>query len=140
MLYGIFLIILGILAVPSLLLSKRPDAQQLLDKVAPYQGWIGVVFCVWGIWGFISALLNLPLLSLVPIWWLTWLATSVVTALLGFILGYPLIVGFMGSNADAKAKAAQLLAKLGPIQGKLGIAAIGLGVWGVAASLLFAMH
>jgi hypothetical protein len=131
------LIILGILAAPSLLLAKRPDAQQVLDKVAPYQGWIGVVFCIWGVWGTIDAVLHLRLLGLIPIWWLTWLASSVLTAALGFILGYGLIAGFIASNAQAKAKAAQLLSKLVPIPGKLGLAAICLGVWCVVAALLF---
>ena len=138
MLYGIALIFLGILAVPSVLLSRQPNARPMLDKVAPYQGWIGLVFCVWGIWAVISAILNLPLLSVLPIWWLTWLATGVVTAALGFILGYPVITSLMGSNVQAKAKANQLLIKLTPLQGRLGLVAIGLGIWGLVASLLFA--
>jgi hypothetical protein len=137
MLYGLALIFLGILAVPSVLLSRQPNARQMLDKVAPYQGWIGVVFCVWGIWALISAVLNVALLSVMPIWWLTWLATGGVTAALGFILGYPVITSLMGSNAQAKAKATQLLIKLAPLQGRLGLVAIGLGIWGVVAALLF---
>ena len=55
MIYGITLILLSIIAVPSLILSKKPNAQELLDKVAPYQGWIGLVFCFFGVWGVISA-------------------------------------------------------------------------------------
>lgn len=38
MIWGITLILLSILAVPSLLLSKRPDARELLEKIEPYQG------------------------------------------------------------------------------------------------------
>jgi hypothetical protein len=137
MLYAIFLIILGVLAAPSLLLSKKPDAQEVLNKIAPYQGYIGVVACLWGIWGVVSALMNISFLTTFPIWWITWIATGAVTALLGFILGYGLIAGFMASNQAAKEKAAELLAKLAPIQGKLGLAAIGLGVWALVAFLVF---
>ncbi len=61
MIYGITLIILGILAAPSLLLSKKPNAKELLDKITPYQGWIGLGFCFWGLWGIIQALLNIDL-------------------------------------------------------------------------------
>jgi hypothetical protein len=38
MIYGITLIVLSILAVPSLILSKKPEAKEYLDKFAPYHG------------------------------------------------------------------------------------------------------
>lgn len=130
MIYGITLILLGLLAVPSLLLSKKPDAQALLDKITPYQGWIGLVFAFWGVWGIISAILNLGWLTTFPIYWITFLLVSVVEAALGFILGYGLIVKYvLSKNETAAEKGAQLLAKLAPLQGKLGIAAIVLGIW-----------
>ena len=138
MIYGITLIILGLLAVPSLLLSKKPDAKELLDKITPYQGWIGLAFCFWGVWGIIQAVLNMGLLTTFPIWWITWLASSAVEAVLGFILGYGMINKFLLSkNEEAKQKGEKLLAKLAPIQGKLGLAGIVVGVWVILASILF---
>lgn len=126
MILGISLIILGILAVPSLLLSRKPDAKELLDKITPYQGWIGLVFCFWGIWGIITAVLNMSMMST---GWMLGLAVSVVTAVLGFLLGYGMINQLLLSkNDEAKEKGAALLAKLAPLQGKFGMAAIILGV------------
>ncbi|MDO6491585.1 MULTISPECIES: hypothetical protein [unclassified Cellulophaga] len=140
MIFGITLIILGILAAPSLLLSKKPNAQELLDKITPYQGWIGLVFCFWGVWGIISSILNLGWLTTYPIYWITWIAVSALLAALGFILGYGMINKLLLSkNEEAKAKGEALLAKLRPLQGKLGIAAIALGVWQIISSLLFFM-
>jgi len=140
MLFGITLIILGILAVPSLLLAKKPNAQELLDKITPYQGWIGLGFCFWGVWNIIRAILNLGWLTDFPIYWVTWLAVSVVTAALGFILGYGMISKhLLSKNEEAKAKGEQLLAKLRPLQGKLGMAAIILGIWSIISSILFFM-
>ncbi len=138
MIYGITLIILSILAGPSLILSKRPDAQELLNKIAPYQGWIGLVFCFWGVWGIIQAILNISLLGDFPIWWVTWMAGSVVEAVLGFILGYGMINQLLLSkNEEAKKKGKALLAKLAPIQGKMGVLGIIVGVWMIIASFLF---
>jgi len=138
MIYGITLIILGLLAVPSLLLSKKPDAKEMFEKIAPYQGWIGVVFAFWGIWGIISALLNLSMIGSWPIYWATWLLVSVVEAALGFILGYGLIAKHaLSKNAQAAAKGEELLAKLTPLQGKLGIVAIVLGIWQVISSIIW---
>lgn len=138
MIYGITLIILGILAVPSLLLAKKPNAKELLDKITPYQGWIGLVFCFWGVWGIISCVLNIGLLSSFPIWWATWLATNVVTAVLGFLLGYGMISKLLLSkNEAAKEKGAELLKKLAPLQGKFGVAAIIIGAWCILSSILF---
>ena len=138
MIYGITLIILGILAAPSLLLSKRPDAKEILSKIAPYQGWIGLVFSFWGIWGIIQAVINIGLLGSYPIWWITWVAGSLVEAVLGFILGYGMINKLLLSkNEEAKKKGEQLLQKLAPIQGKLGLAGIIVGIWTIVANILF---
>ncbi len=137
MIYGILLIVLGLLAVPSLLLSRKPNAKELFDKIAPYQGWIGIVFAIWGAWGIISSILNLGWLGTIPIWWITLLAVAVVEFGLGFILGYSLIQKYVLSKNEKGAEAGEkLLAKLLPLQGILGIVAIILGIWGVIGSFL----
>lgn len=138
MIYGISLILLSIIAVPSLLLSRKPNAKELLEKVEPYQGWIGIVFCFWGIWGLITAILHLGWLTSAPIWWVTLLAGSLVEACLGFLLGLPLINKlFLSSNEKARGKAALLREKIAPKQGLLGVLGIIVGIWMIAASLIF---
>jgi len=137
MIYGITLVLLSIIAVPSLILSKKPNAKELLEKVAPYQGWIGVIFCFWGVWGIISAFLNMGWLTSVPIWWITLLAGSVVEACLGFMLGYGLISKYLAKNDEAKQKAELIRAKIAPKQGKLGLLGLIIGVWMIIASFMF---
>src|SRR5215212_2771646 len=51
---GLILMLLGVLAVPGLIIAKRPDAKQIIDKIAPYQGWIGAVLALWGVFRLIS--------------------------------------------------------------------------------------
>ena len=136
--YSIILIVLGVLAAPALLLSRKPNAQELLDKIAPYQGWLGVVFCFWGLWVTIRAVLGIALIKYFPVLWITWLAIGVLQAVLGFILGYGLINKLILSNSEeAQAKGQRLLAKLTPVQTKLGLASIILGVWGIVSYLLY---
>ena len=138
MIYGITLLVLGVLAAPSLLLSKKPNAKELLDKITPFQGWIGLVSCFWGIWGIIQAILNLELLTLLRIWWITLIAGSVLLVSLGFLLGYGMIsMLVLSKNEEAKAKGELLLAKLSPLQGKLGLLAIVLGIWSLLVTILF---
>lgn len=141
MIYGISLILLSIIAVPSLLLSKKPDAKELLEKVAPYQGWIGLVFCFWGIWGMVQAVLNLDWLTIAPVWFVTLLAGSIVEAALGFLLAFPLISQFTQSNSSVatQGKVATLRTKIAPLQGKLGILGIAVGAWMIIASLIWAV-
>ena len=138
MIYGITLILLSIIAVPSLILSRKPNAKELLEKVEPFQGWIGLIFCVFGIWGIIQALLHMGWLTTVPIWWLTLLAGSVVQAGLGFMLGYPMINKLLlTNNAAAQDKAERLRTKIAPQQGRLGVLGIIVGVWMIIASFVF---
>ncbi|WP_459210591.1 hypothetical protein [Aquimarina rhabdastrellae] len=138
MTWGLSLILLSIIAVPSLLLAKKPNAKELLEKIEPYQGWIGLVFCFWGVWGIITSILNLGWLTNYPIWWITLLAGNIIQALLGFMLGFGMINKMiLSKNEAAKEKADQLRAKLAPKQGKLGIAGIAVGAWMIVASFLF---
>jgi len=137
MIYGITLVLLSILAVPSLLLAKKPNAQELLEKIEPYQGWIGLIFCIAGVWGIISSILNIGWLTTAPIWWGT-LGGSIIQATLGFMLGFSTINKFfLQNNEMAIKKAAELRANIAPKQGKLGIVGIVIGIWMIIASFLF---
>lgn len=138
MIYGISLILLSIIAVPSLILSKKPNAKELLEKITPYQGWIGIVFCFWGIWGIIHTVLNMGWLASIPIWWSTLLAGSIVEAGLGFMLGYGLINKMLLSGSEsAKQKAEKIREKIAPKQGKLGVLGLIVGAWMIIASFMF---
>lgn len=142
MIYGITLIILGLLAAPSLLLAKKPNAKELLDKIVPYQGWAGLVFFVWGVLGIVFTILGAGIMSIGIwgiIWWVTQLLCCLAEALLGFLLGYSLIVKYgLSKNEAAKAKGEQLMAKLQPLQGKIGLFGIIMGVWVIICSFLYA--
>ena len=139
MITGITLIILSIIAVPALILGKKPDAQELLDKITPYQGWIGLAFCFWGIYGIVfQGILGLSWMSTWPIFWITALAVNIMHALLGFLLGFGTISKLvLSKNEEAKAKGEALLAKLRPLQGTIGLIGIGVGIWCIIASFLF---
>ena len=135
---GLWIFVLGALAVPNLILAKRPDAKQLLDKIAPYQGWIGLISALWG-------LISIPHL----IGALTWLrsgrgliafiflAVFVVTqTLLGFVLGIGVIKHFI-KDASAQAKMDEVLAKILPYQATLGLLAMADGILIVVLSIIW---
>ena len=134
---GLVLIVCGVLAAASLIAKRQPNSQQFIDKLVPYQGWIGFVVCLWGAWIIISSVLHLNLLHIVPIWWATFLATGLLEFGLGFLLGFGLLTKYLLSkNETALAKGQELRAKLATVQIPMGLAGIGLGVWCLVASLL----
>ncbi len=134
------LIVCGVLAAASLIGKMQPDSQRFIDKLVPYQGWIGFIVCLWGAWTIISAVLHLNLLHIVPIWWATFLATGVLEFGLGFLLGFGLLTKYLLSkNEEAMAKGQMLRAKLANVQIPMGLIGIGLGVWCLVASL-FVYH
>ncbi len=138
MIWGILLVLLSIVAVPSLILSRKPNASELLEKIEPYQGWMGIGFCFVGLWGIVQAILNIGWLADAPIWWITFLAGNIVSAALGFMLGIGLINKlFLSKNEAARAKAEELRAKIAPKQGKLGILGIAVGAWMIIASFIY---
>ena len=133
---GVWLAVLGVLGAASLIVAKKPDAKELIAKLSPYQGWIGAVSALWGLWWTISAVLNIGFMAHFPIWWITWLATGLVMLLLGFLLGIGVMKTFV-KDPKANEKADQMLAKLAPYQGTLGLISIGLGIWSVLSGIFF---
>ncbi len=125
---GLVTIIGGILAASSLIIARKPNAKDLIDKLTPYQGWIGVAMFFWGIWGIFDCLRNLAMLSGQPILWVFWMASSAVDLVVGFLLGFGLITKYaLGSSVAARARGQLIREKLAGYQGMLGLAAIALG-------------
>ena len=92
MLSSIIAILGGLIAASSLIVSKKPNAQELLDKLTPYQGWIGAVLTFWGVWGIIQSFLNIGSIGL---YWGIGLAINVVEFTVGFLLAYGLISKYL---------------------------------------------
>lgn len=126
MVHGIWLALLGVLAVPNLVLSKRPDAKDLLAKITPYQGWIGFASAFWGLWLLLTIVLHLGAYMHVPVAMLILVADGALQASLGFILGVGVMKTFI-KDPTAQAKMDETLARLAPHQGRLGLAAVILG-------------
>ena len=137
---GIVLVALGVLAASSSIVAQRPDAQAYIDKLVPFQGWLGFIACIWGVWIVITAILNLNWISYVPVWWLTYAATGAVIAILGLILGYGLLTQYIFSHsAEAVRRGEQIRLSIVPYQVTLGYVAIGLGLWTIAATFIYHM-
>jgi hypothetical protein len=123
----ILLLALGVLALSSIIAAKKPDAKDLIDKLAKFSGIIGLVAGLWGVYRFVDVIINISAIRYVPLTWIISLATCLVFVGLGFLFGYGLIAGVM--NEQAKAKAEGVRQKLAGFQTKLGWVAIGLGGW-----------
>lgn len=133
---GLWLAVLGVLGASSIIIAKRPDAKEMIGKIAPYQGWIGAVSALWGVWMVIGSILGLGLLAIAPIYWVTYLASAVLQLSLGLLLGVGVLKQFI-KDPTANEKMDTTIAKLAPYQGTLGFIAIGVGIWLVIASFLF---
>lgn len=133
---AIWLTILGALAASNLVIAKLPTAKEYIDKISPYQGWIGAVSAVWGLWGVISFILHMNVMFVIPILGVLWIVTSLVTLALGLLLGVGVLKTFIKAP-EAQAKMDQTVTKLVPYQGKLGVAALGLGIFYLVISIIY---
>lgn len=130
MLFSLLLIVAGILAASSLIIQKQPNARDLIAKIVPFQGIIGIILLLWALINFIRVLSVLSFLfSWAPITGLLLVVTLLVAIALGFLLGYGLIAQYALKNTSAASGGESALAKLTPIQIPLGLLGIGLGIW-----------
>jgi hypothetical protein len=126
---GLIAICGGILAASSLIIAKKPNAKDLIDKLTPYQGWIGIVMFFWGVWETIDVLTHINLIAHMPLRWTFWAGQAVADLFVGFLLGFGLITKYaLAKNPAAERRGQQIRQKLAGYQGKLGLFAIAMGV------------
>lgn len=131
MLSAIIAILGGIIATSTLIVAKKPNAKELLNKLTPYQGWIGIILTFLGVWGIIQAFLSIETIGFS---WSIALVVSVVEFIVGFLLAYSLISKYLlEKNETAKEKGQELRAKLVIYQVPAGIILIVVAI----VSLLF---
>jgi hypothetical protein len=116
----------GLIGASNIVIAKRPDAKDVIDKLIPFQGIIGVVLLLWGVVGVFDILRSLRFMQVSPFWYLVFVATVVTELGLGFLLAYGLITKV--TSGQAAAKAGQMHAKLTGYQSSLGVTAIALSV------------
>lgn len=135
---AIAMIVAGILAAASFIIKKKPESEDLINKVVPFQGWFGLIIFFWGIFDVIRAILAIGIIDDFFIWWVTWTVTAGLEVLLGFLLGFNLINQYVLSRkAEAAEKGEQLRQKLATIQIPLGFAGIAMGIWNLIAYISF---
>src|ERR1051326_5526552 len=86
MLSGLITIAGGILAASSLIIARKPNAKDLIDKLTPYQGWIGIVMFFWGVWGTFQILTNLGFFLRSPLFGAMAIAATAAELVVGFLL------------------------------------------------------
>jgi hypothetical protein len=122
---GLITIAGGLLAASALIIARKPNAQQLIDKLTPYQGWIGILMFLWGIWDLLFCIRNFSALSHTPLFLVFALAITAADLVVGFLLGFGLITKYtLRGNAAAMARGQAIRARLAPLQGAFGVLAV----------------
>jgi len=127
---ALVMIAAGILGASNLIVSKKPNAREYIDKLVPYQGWIGVALFIWGIIDVVQFVFSSgSLIGILSPGRAMWLIRAVTELLLGFLLGFGLITKYaLSKNDSALEKGRAIRRKLAAYQGTLGLVAIVLGV------------
>lgn len=140
--FALLLIVAGLLGAASLIVAKQPNAREVIAKLTPYQGIIGIILLIWALIVFIFNILPAlgALLRYFPITGILLLATFLVAIALGFLLGYGLIAQYaLNKNAGAAQGGEAMRMKLAKFQGPLGLLGIGLGLWMLVSALSWGM-
>jgi hypothetical protein len=119
----------GILAASALIIARRPDAKQVIDRLTPYQGWIGLALFGWGVFDLIHLVRVISFFPHMPILFTVVTLCVVVDLLVGFLLGFGLITKYaLSKSPQAMKRGQELRVKLAKYQGAFGLAAICSGV------------
>ena len=128
MLDGLISIAGGILAASALIVAKKPNAKELITKLTPYTGWIGIVMFCWGVYGLLNIVRFMGVLTAAPIFFAFVLATTLSDLAVGFLLGFGLITKYtLNSSPGARARGEQLRERLVPYQATFGLISIACG-------------
>ena len=137
-LFSVLLTIAGALAVYPRIVQARPYFKQLLDKILPYQGVIGLVVLAWGLlWGLRLLGHMGTMMAYIPVLLIIDIVSCVDGVLLGLLLGYGIIAQYLlGNSAEALKHGENWRSKLSARQALLGWTGIGLGLVGFLMRLV----
>lgn len=118
------LLSIGALGVSSFIIAKKPDAKELLDKLKPFQGWIGIAAAYWGNWLLFQFFLMLGFKGLkeILIEVLMLLSISVILISLGLIFAANKIKSVLNESANTKLDG--VITKLEPLKMIFGAASL----------------
>jgi hypothetical protein len=142
--FGCLLTVASILAVPNLFVSKKNDLANFFKKVIPYQGWLGLIVCIIGAVGLVQYALQITtkmegVLLVLILLWLTGMLCSAMLTFLGFLLSYNVIYTyFLAKKEKAEDNLKKMRTNIMPMQGKIGLLGILIGVWSIMAAVMFA--
>lgn len=113
-LIGALAVIVGsLVALSSFIIAKKPEAKKLFEKIAPYQGFLGVALLGYGAWQLIANIGDIgdwfKLNKLYAIGWLCYMVSAI---LLGFCLGFGLIANWIPGEGGAEKKGLEIQKKL----------------------------
>src|SRR5437667_4221091 len=89
----------GLIGASNIIIAKRPNAKDVIDKLVPFQGIIGIVLLLWGLKGVFDILRTLNFIHFAPLWWLVFVATVVTVLGLGSLLAYGVITKCISGEA-----------------------------------------
>ncbi|MCE9573357.1 MAG: hypothetical protein K8W52_09385 [Deltaproteobacteria bacterium] len=127
----IILILLGgAIAASGLIIAKAANAKDLLAKITPYQGFIGVALLGFGVFDLLTHISEFTAIFKfqLPLWSITLLGWFVGSIVLGFILGIPQIAAWIPGESNAEQKVVNIQKKLMPFQAIFGIIGLVTGV------------
>ena len=117
----------GILAASGFIVAKNPNAQQLIDKLAPYKGAIGLGALGSGVWNILFWVMNGGIGFLFSnLFGILLFVSFAIFILVGFLLGFGMIAKYAGGQAE---KGAELQQKLIAFEVPIGFLSIGAGVY-----------
>ncbi len=136
---SIFLIVLGVIAAYPFFLKKKPDLQQLFDKIIPVRGWLGLVF---GIWSLVKLVQLLSFIDDIFVFVGAWhkicmilmVLIYIISVLIGFIFVLELVPQYIPSQ---KEKGDKIISILKPYYTKLGLLAIAAAIVNILISFSF---
>ena len=132
LLIGLLLIVASILAVSSFIISKKPEAKQLIDKIVPFQGIIGVALLAMGVIFLILWIGKMDQISkigdLYTFFPFAFYLGTLCAIVLGFLFGMPLIAKWIPGETPAEQKAMEMQKKIAGFSVVIGIAGLILGL------------
>jgi Na+-transporting NADH:ubiquinone oxidoreductase subunit NqrD len=121
-------IVTGLLAASSVVIKKMPDASKLIEKIRPYEAFIGAAALIMSIFSLFKITLYFKLSFFLGVFSAACIGACIV---MGFLLGFPMIQEMILDEMDEKSrkKGEELYEKLTPYKVLSGLVGIVTGAY-----------